>query len=180
MSKSLASPILRSIKAAVGLAVAACLLVGPASPSIAADKMVGKIHVIQPWSRATPKGARVGGGYMTIRNMGNTADRLVAVTSAIAGRVEIHEMKMDKGIMRMRPLAKGLEIPPGKSVELKPGGYHIMFLDLKKPITEGGVFMATIAFEKAGEVQIEFVGKSIGAKSNGMHGHKGHMKHSTN
>ena len=95
---------------------------------------VGSLQISQPWTRATPKGASTAAGYLKITNTGTTPDRLVGGSSPIAGRVEVHEMSMDKGVMKMRPVKDGLEIKPGASVELKPGSYHLMFVDLKQPI----------------------------------------------
>jgi copper(I)-binding protein len=114
---------------------------------------VGSLRIEQPWARATPTGAKVAGGYLRVTNEGTTPDRLVGGTFPLAGRVEIHEMSMVDGIMRMRPLDPGLEIGPGQSVELKPGGYHVMLLDVKKVLAVGDTIEVTLTFEKAGEVQ---------------------------
>ena len=124
---------------------------------------VGALKIVQPWSRATPRSAPVAGGYLKITNTGSEPDRLVSGASAIAGGFSVHEMKMEGGVMKMRPLAGGLEIKPGTTVELKPGGYHIMFEDLKAGLTEGGAFKATLTFEKAGKIDIDFAVMSIGA-----------------
>ncbi len=89
----------------------------------------GQIVVTQPWSRATPAGAKVAGGYMTITNKGTEPDRLIGGSLSAAGKAELHEMKMEGGVMRMRPLPNGLEIKPGQTVKLEPSGNHIMFED---------------------------------------------------
>ncbi len=91
----------------------------------------GALTIEAPWARATPGGAQVAGGFMKITNTGSEPDRLVGGTVPFAGRFEVHEMTMDGGVMKMRELSKGLEIKPGETVELKPGGYHVMFMDLK-------------------------------------------------
>lgn len=128
-----------------------------------AEYTLGSLHILAPWIRATPKGATVAGGYLTIRNMGTVADRLLGVESAIAGRVEVHEMKMDGGVMTMRPVEAPIDIPPGGSVELKPGGYHVMFMQLRQGIGEGDKIKATLVFEKAGRLEIEFLAGAVGA-----------------
>src|SRR5262245_49584011 len=98
----------------------------------APDTKLGDLTLSTPWTRATPGSAKVAGGYVRIVNGGSAADRLVGGTSSIAGRIEIHEMSLTNGVMRMRPLNGGLEIKPGASVDLAPGGFHIMFMDLKQ------------------------------------------------
>jgi len=137
------------------------------APALAHDFSVGSLKIDHPWARATPKGASVGGGYMKITNNGSTPDRLIGGTSDVAKRFEIHEMSMDNGVMKMRPLAKGLEIKPGETVEFKPGGYHVMFVGLAKPLEQGQHVNATLEFEKAGKVQVYFVVAGIGAQSAG-------------
>jgi periplasmic copper chaperone A len=133
------------------------------SIAFAHDYTVGSIHIEHPWSRATPKGANVAGGYLVIENKGTASDRLVGGSSEIAGRLQIHEMKMSGGTMTMRPLEGGIEIVPGQSVKFEPGGYHLMFLDLKAPPVEGKPFKGTLVFEKAGKVDVEFAVEGMGA-----------------
>lgn len=133
----------------------------PAS-TVANEAVVGNIQIEQPWSRATPGGARVGGGFVTLKNTGTTPDRLVAVETTIADRAEIHEMKMDNGIMRMRRLADGLPLPAGKTMMLKPGSYHLMFIGLKDGIKKGQPFKATLIFEQAGRIELTFNVLAIG------------------
>jgi copper(I)-binding protein len=141
----------------------------------ASDYKVGALQVSQPWSRATPKGAAVAGGYFRITNTGTTSDRLTGGSSAASGRFEIHEMSMDNGVMKMRPLKDGLEIKPGQTVEFKPGSYHVMMLDLKQPLNKGDHLKGTLTFEKAGPVDIEYnvvgVGETPGASAAGAAGH---------
>jgi copper(I)-binding protein len=141
------------------------------STSFAHDYTVGSIHIDHPWSRATPKGASVAGGYLVIENKGAAPDRLVGGSSEIAGRFEIHEVKMEGGVMKMRPLDGGVEIAPGKSVKFEPGGYHLMFLDLKQPPVEGKRFKGTLVFEKAGKVEVEYVVEGMGEKGGGHEHH---------
>jgi copper(I)-binding protein len=126
---------------------------------------VGDLVVMSPWSRATPGGAKIGGGYFQIKNNGASTDRLVGTTVSFADHVEIHEMSMSNGVMKMRPLTNGLEIKPGETIELKPGGFHMMFMDLKQPLKEGDLLKATLTFEKAGPLEVNFSVNSMGASS---------------
>ncbi len=136
----------------------------------AAQKSVklGALTLNMPWSRATTAGAKVGAGYLSISNDGQE-DTLLSVTSAISERVEIHEMKMDNNIMRMRELDKGLVIPSKGNVDLKPGGYHIMFMNLKQQIKENETFKAKLTFAKAGMIEVEFNVKSLGGSTEHKH-----------
>jgi periplasmic copper chaperone A len=152
---------------------AAIFAVALIQPAHADDITAGNIKISAPWARATPKGATVGAGYLTVVNTGNAADRLISGASEVSNDFEIHEMKMDNGVMRMRPLSKGFEIKPGETVEFKPGGNHVMFIDLKKPLARGEHVKATLVFEKAGKVDVDFTVESIGAQTGGgiKHGH---------
>jgi periplasmic copper chaperone A len=143
---------------ALGLALAA-------GQSAAHEFKLGSITIADPWARATPPGAQVGGGYFTIKNGGAEPDRLVSATAEIAGRSELHEMAVVGGVMKMRPLDKGVEIPAGGSVEFDPSAYHVMFVQLKKPLKKGETFSGTLTFEKAGKVDVTYVIGSIGASS---------------
>ena len=96
------------------------------TPVRAEDVKAGDLVITQAWSRATPSGAKIGGGYLTIENKGSAPDKLIGVSADIAGKVEVHEMASNNGVMKMRPLDKGLTIEPGKTVKLAPGGYHLM------------------------------------------------------
>ena len=137
-----------------------------------ASYRAGDLVIEQPWSRATPGGAKVAGGYVRITNKGSNPDRLVGGSFAAAGRTEVHEMSVTDGIMRMKPVDGGLAIPPGATVELKPGSYHAMFLDLRHPLKEGDTVQGTLQFEKAGSVPVTYRVLGMGAQSSGMaHGH---------
>jgi periplasmic copper chaperone A len=129
---------------------------------------------IDPWSRATPKGAKVAAGYMMITNKGTAPDRLLGGLSSAAERIEVHEMAMKDGVATMRPISGGLLIEPGKSVTLAPGGNHLMIMDLKKPLKQGDKFGATLEFEKAGKVGVNFDVQAMGSLSpmRGQPGHK--------
>ena len=153
------------------------LLIATGAPAFA--QTAGALTVTDTWSRATPGGAKVAGGYVTIANTGPAADRLTSVTSAIAGRGEVHEMAVKDGVMTMREMAGGIAIPAGGSVTLKPGGLHLMFQELKQPLREGEKFEATLVFEKAGPVKATFDVRSIaaGASTGGSHGSGMKMNH---
>ena len=142
-----------------------------AVPAAAHGFKIGDLTIGHPWTRATPGGAKIGGGYLTITNNGATSDRLTGVSLSVADHGEIHEMKMDSGVMKMRQLADGIEIKPGETVTFEPGGYHVMFMDLKEPLKEGTLVKGQLQFEKAGKVDVEYKVDAIGAtgeKSGGM------------
>ena len=119
------------------LACAAALFALLGAPAHAQEVKAGDLVITQPWSRATPGGAKIAGGYLTIENKGAAPDRLISGAGDFAGKVEIHEMAMNNGVMTMRPLDKGLVIEPGKTVKLAPGGYHLMLMDLKNAAQAG-------------------------------------------
>ena len=134
-----------------------------AVPAGAQDYKVGALEITRPWTRATPATAQAGGGFLTVTNKGTTPDRLIAARSTVSDRVEVHEMRMDGNVMKMRELDKGLEIAPGATVVLKPGSYHIMFMGLKAPIAKDSMVPVTLVFEKAGSIDVEFKAAAIGA-----------------
>jgi hypothetical protein len=140
---------------------AAMIALGVTAAS-AHEYKAGSIEIKHPWARATPKGATGAGGYMRLINTGSTPDRLIGGTNANSEKFEIHEMSMDNGVMKMRPLPNGVEIKPGQTVELKPGGYHLMFVGLKQPFEKGKRVKGTLQFEKAGTVDVEYVVEAIG------------------
>jgi copper(I)-binding protein len=133
----------------------------------ARDYKLGTIDIAEPWSRATPKGASVAAGYMQITNTGTAADRLIGGSSDIAPKFEVHEMSMEGGVAKMRPVKGGLEIKPGETVELKPGSFHVMFEGLKKPLAPGDRVKAKLTFENAGTVEVEYDVRAMGASSGG-------------
>jgi periplasmic copper chaperone A len=147
--------------------VATVLAAWAALPAQAEDVTVGGLKISAPWARATPKGASVGGGYMKITNSGTAPDRLVGGSTDISDSFEVHEMKMEDGVMKMRPVANGLEIKPGQTVTFDPSGYHVMFVDLKKQLVQGERFKATLEFANAGKVDVDFTIEGIGAQIGG-------------
>jgi copper(I)-binding protein len=143
--------------------------------------MVGDIEISSIWTRAMLPGQPVGGGYFTITNKGKSPDRLVSISSPDAGSAEIHSMVMKDNVMVMRPVEGGLDIPAGETVELKPGHFHLMFMDVKKLFQKGDTIPVTLEFEKAGKVEIKMPVEAANAK--GAPGamehsmdHMGHMK----
>ncbi len=131
-----------------------------------------QMQVEKPWARATAPGATIAGGYMVIRNAGTAADRLVAVSSPAAAKVEMHVTSEDHGIMKMREVP-GYDVPAKGMFELKPSGAHLMFMNIKRPFKEGDKVPVTLKFEKAGEVKTEFQVGGLGASAmppmHGMH-----------
>lgn len=125
-----------------------------AVPAIAHEFKVGAIRIVHPWARATPPGAMAGGGFLKLENSG-VADRLVSASAGVSEAVELHTMSMEGDVMKMKKLDNGIELPAGKTTELKPGGLHIMFIGLKAPLKQGEKFPLKLKFEKAGEVSVE-------------------------
>ena len=139
------------------------LTIASESLSFAHGYELGALKIHHPWTRATPKGADVAGGFLTIQNNGAVDDRLVEITVDGVRRTELHEMANSNGMMTMRPLADGIVLPAGKTVELKPGGFHAMMMGLASPLLEGDRIKATLRFEKAGTIEIEFSVEAQGA-----------------
>jgi copper(I)-binding protein len=159
---------LRSIL--IGAATSALLVGSVFAQDASRSYNAGSLVIEAPWVRATPAGARVAGGYLKITNTGPQPDRLIGGSLPVAAEVEVHEMTMSDGIMRMRKL-DGLEIKPGQSVELKPGGYHLMFTGLREGLKEKQTVKGTLLFERAGSVEVEYRVAPIGAQSGG------HVRH---
>jgi periplasmic copper chaperone A len=144
-----------------------------AQAAVAKDAMVGSLHIEHPWTWNTPPGAKVGGAFMRLHNMGKTADRLVSAESPAAGKTEIHNHLTENGVMKMRAVPH-IEMAPGQSVALKPGSFHIMFFDLKQTFKVGDRIPLTLTFEKAGKTTVEVMVEDRAAPpSNSEHsGHK--------
>ena len=137
---------------------------------VSSFNVLSQVEVDKPWARATAPGAKVAAGYMILRNKAASADRLVSVASPAAARVETHVTLKDGEVMRMREV-KGYDVPAGGSFELKPGGAHLMFVDIRQPFKEGDRSPATLKFEKAGEVPVEFRVDRLGGPKPHGHGH---------
>jgi copper(I)-binding protein len=134
----------------------------------------GDLVLDHAWARATPAGAKVGGGFLTIENKGATPDKLIGGSSPAAGKVEVHETATNNGVATMRPVKGGLSIAPGQSVTLAPGGYHLMMTELKGPLKKGDKVPVALTFEKAGDVKVTFDVQGVGA----MGSTSGQMDHS--
>jgi copper(I)-binding protein len=153
---------------ALAILVAASVFSSTVAAADTSKISVGTLKIENAFSRPTPGGATVAVGYLTIVNSGSAPDRLVSATSDISAKTQIHEMKVENGVMEMRELTAGLPIPAGATVRLKPGGDHIMFVDLKHPVKPNDVIHAVLTFEKAGKVDVPFkAAGSMGAMSPG-------------
>jgi copper(I)-binding protein len=149
---------------AILIGTAVSLLASPLGTGSAAaeDYSVGSLQIGSPWARATPRGANVAAAYLTITNKGSAVDRLVGGSTTASGRFEVHDMVMEGGVAKMRPVEGGLAIKPGDTVELKPGSFHIMLMGLKQPLLQGTRLKGTLVFEQAGKVDVEFAVQPIG------------------
>ncbi|PWK76141.1 copper chaperone PCu(A)C [Aminobacter sp. AP02] len=171
-ARAFARPSFRSIEERLGMVVLAAMLLFASTHAFAHGFKVGDLEIGHPWSRATPAGAKVAAGYLTVKNNGSQPDRLVSIQSDVSDKAEIHEMAVDaKGVMTMRQITGGVEIPAGGEVAFKPGAYHIMFMGLKAPVKEGEKFSGTLTFEKAGTVTVEFQADKMGGQSQDHSGH---------
>lgn len=146
-------------------------LLGPAS---AHEFKAGDLTIEHPSSRPTPPMAKVGVGYVAIRNDGTEADRLIGGSATVAGRFEIHASTVEGGVARMRRVEDGITLEPGTTVKLASGGAHVMLLDLKDPIVKGQSFDGTLVFERAGAVPVRFSVEGFGAAA-AAPSHKGHQ-----
>ncbi|MBB5073799.1 hypothetical protein HNQ69_000925 [Bartonella callosciuri] len=143
-----------------------------ALPATAQQYKVGDIEILNPWTRATPKGIKVGNGYLYIINHSNTPDRLISVSTEGVQTTEIHSMAVVNDIMKMEHMHNGIEIPGNGEITLKPGGNHIMFIGLSQPFEPGDKISAKLMFEKAGTIKIDFSVNAIdGSPSKSAHAH---------
>ncbi len=155
-------------------AVTASALIAFSGYSLAHNDMknpeyrLGQLKIENPYARATAPGQKAAGGFMKIENKG-TADQLIAASSPVAGEMQLHTMAMDGNVMKMREV-KAIDVPANGSVDLKPGGLHLMFMDIKTPLKAGEAVPVKLKFQKAGEVEIKVPVREMGAGS-------GHMKH---
>ena len=151
---------------------AAALATLVATTAFSQEYKVGPLVIDRPWTRATPKSATVAGGYLKITNTGSTPDRLTGGSAEVARKLEVHEMSMDGGVMKMRELKNGLEIPAGATVELKPSSIHIMMTNLTRPLSKGEKVKGSLTFEKAGKVDVEFTVEALGGTPTAHEGTK--------
>ena len=127
-----------------------------------------QVSIEDPWSRATAPGAKVGAGYFTIRNQSGKADKLLGASSPAAARVETHVVEQQGDVMRMREV-KGYDVPAKGSFELKPGGPHLMLVDIRRPLKEGDKVPLVLRFQNAGEVKVELAVRALGAPKGHAH-----------
>jgi len=149
---------------------AIALLASMSGLASAHDDQLQSLHIDHPFATPTPPRATVGAAYLSIENKGPSADRLLSASSPVAGMVEIHEMKMDGDVMRMRQV-HDLEIGSGRKVTLKPGGLHIMLMRLKQPLNVGDEFPMTLTFEHAGKIDVSVRVEQSGGNSEEAHKH---------
>jgi hypothetical protein len=123
----------------------------------------GDLQVRHPWSRATPPGAKVAIGYMEIRNRGTQPDRLLSASSAVAKRVEMHVTQREGEVTKMRQV-QSFAIPARERYALRPGGSHLMLVDIVRPLQKGERFTMTLRFERAGELEIELEVQELGSR----------------
>jgi len=140
------------------------------SEAAAAPVVAGALNIGPAWARASAGPARVGAAYLAIANGGDAADRLIDAASTAAERVEIHTHISEGGVMMMRRI-EAIDLPSGATVELAPGGLHLMLMGLAAPLLEGGTFPLTLHFEKAGAVEVTVTVRAAGARDGGG-GHK--------
>ena len=154
----------------LALTIAATTL-GLGSSVHAQEAKVGNIKIENAYTRSTVPGQQVAGGFMKIENKGGV-DQLISASSPVAGEVQLHEMAMEGNVMKMRQV-KDIAVPAGGAVELKPGGLHLMFMNIKAPLAAGESVPVKLKFAKAGEVEVKMPVNAMGAGA----GHGGGMKH---
>jgi hypothetical protein len=128
----------------------------------AAAPALAQVAIDNPWARATAPGAKVAGGYMKIRNSAAAPDRLIGASSPAAARVELHVHLREGEVMKMREV-KGYDVPAKGAFELKPGGAHLMLMEIRRPFAEGEKVPVTLKFERAGEIKVDFHVGRLGA-----------------
>lgn len=149
------------------LSIALLAALAFAAPAMANDYIQGHMHILKPWSRPLPAVSVNGAAYMTLLNTGTVADKLISVSTPAAKKAEIHTHVMDGGMMKMRPVG-ALEIPPGDSTVLQPGGLHIMLMGLTAPLVEGKAFPLTLNFERAGSIELQVKIMEPGESGHGL------------
>jgi len=152
---------------------ATTLLLALAGPAAAQEFKAGNLTIERPSSRPTPPGAKVGVGYVSVRNDGLETDRLIGGSASVAGRVEIHASTVEDGVARMRRVEDGIVLEPGATVTLASRGTHLMLLDLKASIAAGQTFDGTLVFERTGIVPVRFTVDGFGGAT-AVPSHQGH------
>lgn len=138
-----------------------------AAVTFAQATRISDITISHAWARATVPGMQSGGGYLVISNAGAN-DRLIAAQASVSEVVELHTMKMEGDMMKMQKV-EAIEVPAGKTTELKPGGFHVMFINLKAPLKEGDTIPLRLKFEKAGDVALTMRVEALASSNHSMH-----------
>lgn len=170
------SDIMTKLTPLLAAALALSTLAAPAASAAevkTTEVKAGALVLQHPWSRETAPRARTGAGYVVIQNTGKEADQLLGGSTPAAERLEVHSVTTENGVMRMRPQTDGIAIPAGGALELKPGGYHIMFINLNAPLKAGATVPVTLEFAKAGKVEVSFKVHSLRDQPHAG-GHDGH------
>ena len=157
------------------IALGGLLAAAVAAPAAAHDFTLGDLLIDHPYARENPRIGGAGGTFMTITNRGATDDTLIDASAPVSQRIELHTHIMDDGVMRMREIEGGIPLPAGETVDLQPGGLHVMLIGLEQPLVEGETFPLTLVFENAGSVDVVVSIEDITAGAE--HGHQGHMDH---
>jgi copper(I)-binding protein len=147
--------------------IGAAILILTTSVALPADYTLGPLEIRTPWTRATPKGATIGGGYVEIKNNGTASDKLLSGSVSVASRFQIHSTTIEDGVSKMREVTAGIEIKPGETIKFEPGASHLMFVNLMQPLRQGDAVRGTLMFEHAGTIDIEYVVLGMGAKAPG-------------
>ena len=150
-------------RTSIGAAILVLMTIG----ARAAHYTLGPLEIRAPWTRETPKGATIGGGYVEIKNNGTTPDKLLLGTVSVAKRFQIHSTTIEDGVSKMREVTAGIEIKPGETIKFEPGASHLMFVNLMQPLHEGDAVHGTLTFEHAGTIDIEYAVLGMGAKAPG-------------
>lgn len=161
----------------LALLAAFCL----ATPALAHDITAGDLQIVHPHIPQPAASAKAAGGFMAITNTGTESDRLIGVESDIAAKSEVHESRVDANGVGTMVHVQAIDLPPGETVNLQHGGYHVMFMGLTAPLTEGEMHKATLIFERAGRVEIEFqidppMGQGAMAPADAGHGAMDHSQ----
>jgi copper(I)-binding protein len=149
------------------MSIGAAILVLVTSVARPAEYTLGPLDIRSPWTRETPKGATIGGGYVEIKNNGTKSDKLLNGSVSAAARFQIHRTTIENGVSKMREVTDGIEIKPGETIKFEPGASHLMFVNLMQPLHEGDAVRGTLTFEHAGTIDIEYAVLGMGAKAPG-------------
>ena len=145
-----------------------------AGSALAHEYKLGDLEIGHPWAQATAKGQPTAAAYMTIENGGSADDKLLSASAPFAKKAELHMMSMENGVMKMRPVEGGIDLPPGKTVKLEPNGLHIMLIGRGEQLTAGTRVPLHLVFQKAGKIDVQLAVEKPGFK---MDDHAGHDDH---